>query len=198
MKRRVFAAAALALLAALMVRWWWPAGVPETDRPSPPDPRFDYVLGDFHARFYDDKGHLDLELRGPRLEHTEAARQALIIDPDFRIRSDDAVWDGHARSALLQRESDHLTLERDVVVTRPHPRGPVTIRSERIDYDRAAGRIHAPDRARVTQAGTELTGGTLTVWIEDERMELDNHVEAIYRPGGAAGADLLDDRAGDG
>lgn len=193
----MFIAAACALLVAVAVRWWWPVEIVDGERPGPPDPRFDYVLGDFHARFYDERGELDLELRGPRLVHAEATRQAVVTDPEFRIRSDDTVWDGRARSALLHRDNDWLTLREDVVVTRPHPRGEVVIRSDRIEYDRSAGRIHSPVQARVSQAGTELTGGTLTVWTADQRMELDNHVEAIYRPGPAAG-DLPDHGTGDG
>lgn len=168
--------------------------------PPPGDPLaepIDYALGDFRATFFDAEGIATLDLSGPRLTHNARTRVASIESPEFVIRQADARWHGSAREGRVRRDPRVLELHGGVRVERPHPDGPIVIESEQLVYDRAASTLHSPVRTTIRQGGNELVGGTLTAWIDDERMELSKDVHAIYR-GGVAGSDRRPGRGADG
>ncbi|MDT8409465.1 MAG: LPS export ABC transporter periplasmic protein LptC [Wenzhouxiangellaceae bacterium] len=183
LKQRHYWAIAIATLVLLLARNWWlgESASPPDSPESLPDRRTDYVLSDFDAQFLDANGRLEFSVRGPLLEHDAVTRQARITRPEFAIDPNGEKWSGNADWALLKRASDQLQLFGSAVIEKPHPRGLILIRSEQLDYDRNTATLHSPETAHMQQAGSELTGGTLTVWINDERMELEDHVHAIYR-----------------
>jgi len=190
MSRPRFLALAGLALAVLAAGNWW---LNRERRPEPPpvDPvaeHIDYALDDFHATFFDQHGTPTLDLSGPRLTHDARTRIAHIESPDFVIRQGPAEWRGSAARARGEREPRVLELEGNVHVERPHPNGRIVIESAMLRYDRAASTLHSPATAHLRQGGNELVGGTLTAWIDDERMELSNDVHAIYR-GGVSGSD---------
>jgi LPS export ABC transporter protein LptC len=195
-RRRTWWLASAVLVLAVATNWWiaqrGDLGDAGPERPPVP---FDYALTDFEAVLIDDTGRETLRVRGPRLEHDPDTRTALITDPDFVVAGDEADWQGRAERGRLARDDDRLELEGRVVLNRPHPRGMLRIETERLDYERADGRLTSPGRVRFTQAGTELVGGTLTYLLNDDRVELQDDVHAIYRDasdpadGGADGRD---------
>lgn len=188
--RRYWLLAVLALAVLATGNWW----LNQAWRPDPPPPEtveqdIDYALGDFEAQFFDAEGSLTLNIAGPRLEHDAVTRQARIPDPRFVIDPTDQAWSGTADLALVERESRQLTLQGTVRIEKPHPRGTIRIETDEIQYDRGAATLYSPVQAVMRQDGTELTGGTLSAWIDEERMELEQDVHAIYRPAGAAARD---------
>lgn len=181
-RRRTWWLASAALVLAVTVNWWLAQrGDDDGARVERPSVPFDYALTDFDAVLYDKAGRTTLRVSGPRLEHDPATRTALLLEPRFEVPGEDADWQGRASRGRLARTDDRLELEGDVQLSRPHPRGTVRIRSERLDYDRNEGTLRSPERVRVTQAGTELVGGTLVYRLNDDRVELQEHVHAIYR-----------------
>ncbi len=178
--RVLLAVAALLAIIALnagLQRWLMPAPTPSAAGPA----EINYALDDFEARFFDAKGRQTVRVAGPRLEHVALSREALIARPDFVIDPDGEPWTGSAEQARIERDSQVLRLESRVRVKREHPRGRLHIETERLDYDHPARRLHSPVPALLEQAGNSLSGGTLTIWIDDERMELHENVHAIYR-----------------
>lgn len=189
-RRRYWLLATLALALLVTGNWWLnQAWQPEPPAPDSVDQRIDYALTGFRAQFFDSEGALSLDVSGPRLEHDALTRQAQITRPRFVIDPADQAWSGTSEHALVERDSRRLVLWGEVKIDKPHPRGTIRMESDEIHYDRSAGTLHSPGTATMQQAGTELTGGTLTAWIDDERMELDQHVHAIYRAGGTAARD---------
>lgn len=175
-------------VAALVTGNWWLNRTWQPELPAPPveAQRIDYALSEFRAQFHDAEGTLTLTVSGPRLEHDALTREALITAPRFVIDPNGQAWSGRAERALIDRDSRQLKLYEQVRIDRPHPRGIIRVTTDEMHYDRAAGTVHSPGPAHMEQAGTKLTGGTLTAWIDDEIMELDQDVHAIYRAGGAA------------
>jgi len=178
-------------VAALVAGNWWLNRTWQAKLPAPPaaEQRIDYALNEFRAQFHDAEGTLTLTVSGPRLEHDALTREAAITAPRFVIDPAGQAWSGRAERALIDRDSRQLKLYEQVRIDRPHRRGTIRISSDEMNYDRAAGIVHSPGPAHMEQAGTELTGGTLTAWIDDEIMELDQDVHAIYRAGDAAARD---------
>jgi LPS export ABC transporter protein LptC len=174
---------ALALLAAAAAgNWWLDQAVQPEMRPSVrSEQRIDYMLKDFQAAFFDTRGRLTLRVAGPRLEHDAVTREATVTEPAFVIDPEIQGWTGRSDRGIIDRDGRRLTLIGGVEMQRPHPRGEVFVDSERLEYDEADATVHSPGPARVEQAGNLLTGGTLTVWIDQERMELTRDAHAIYR-----------------
>lgn len=200
-RRRYWLIAVLALAVLTIGNWWLNrAFQPEPPAPVAIEQRIDYALTNFQAQFYDTDGKQTLRVAGPRLEHDALTREATIEAPRFAIDPADAAWSGRAETGRVDRDSNRLVLDGSVRIERPHPRGQIRIESDELHYDRPAGTIHSPGPARIEQAGTELTGGTLTVWIDDQTMELERDVHALYRghgngAGGAAAGDQSGRRA---
>ena len=175
-------------VAALMAGNWWLNRAWQPGYPAPPaaSQRINYALSDFRARLHDSNGTLTLDISGPRLEHDGLTREARITAPRFVIDPAGQAWSGRAEHALIDRDSRQLKLHDRVRIHRPHPRGTIRISTEEMHYEHAAGKLYSPSLTHMEQAGTELTGGTLVAWMDDEIMELDQDVHAIYRVGDTA------------
>ena len=188
MTRRRYWLLSLVAVAALVIGNWWLNRAWQPERSAPPieAQRINYALSQFQARFHDDEGTLTLTVFGTRLEHDALTRKARVKAPRFVIDPTGQAWSGRAQRAMIERDSHQLKLYEQVRIERPHPRGTIRITADEMHYDRGAGTVHSPGPAHMEQAGTELTGGSLTAWIDDEIMELDQDVHAIYRAGGAA------------
>ncbi len=181
-RKRYWVAALLMLAAAAAGNWWLNQAVRSEPRPAArTDQRIDYALEDFHAAFFDSEGRLTLSVAGPRMRHDAVTRHAILTAPTFTIEPDRQGWTGRADHGRVDRDARRLMLEGDVRMQRPHPSGTLFVESERLEYDDPAATVHSPGPARIEQAGNELTGGTLTVWIDEERMELTRDAHAIYR-----------------
>ena len=196
-RRRTWWLASAVLVLAVAVNWWIAqrGGPGDAGRERPPVP-FDYALSDFDAVMIDETGRETLRIRGPRLEHDPVTRTAELTDPTFEVPGNEADWQGRADRGRLVRNDDRLELEGRVELHRPHPRGMLRIETERLDYDRPGGRLTSPGRVRFTQAGTELVGGTLIYLLNDDRVELQDDVHAIYRDAGDPAGGDADGRDG--
>lgn len=182
MTLRVVLAACLALILALGVRWMIPTdratGLPD----SMPDTRFDYTLTDYSARFRDADDRLELELSGPRLEHISATRVALLEQPQFHIEPDGAGWQGQANQGRIQRGDEVLVLEHDVELRRPHPDGEIIVLAEILQHDRGLRTITSNRPVEFRQAGSRLHAGGLVIRLDNNSIELTNHVQGEIQP----------------
>ena len=196
-RRRTWWLASAALVLAVVANWWL-GQRSEGDRAAlerPPVP-FDYALSDFDAVLYDDAGRVTLRVAGPRLEHDPETRTAVLLEPRFEVPGNAGDWQGRSERGRLARDDDRLELVGDVVLARPDPRGEIRIETARLAYDRTDATLRSPAEVRFTQAGTELVGGTLVYLLNDDRVELQDDVHAIYRDADPA-ADAGASRRGD-
>ena len=174
---------ATATLMLLLIGQWWISR--STDQQTAPialqDVAIDYALTDFTAAFYNAQGELDLIVQAPRLEHRADTRQAHIDAPEFRLTSHQPEWRGRAETALIDRTLEQMELNGNVVARQAHPNGEIQVESDRIRYDRDNAVLDSPGPARLSQPGTELHGDTLTVWLNEQRAELEHDVQGTYR-----------------
>lgn len=182
--------AATSILALIVVlRWLVPADRGPGRVIAPPDTRFDYALSGFTARFYDAEGALDLIVAGPRLEHDSQRRVALISDPRFHFEPDGADWRGRSRLGILERDTELIILEQDVVLSHTRRDGELSITTNRLQHDRTQRTITGIEPVEISQPGTSLRAGGLIMWLGEERMELKDHVEGEYWIAGRVAAD---------
>lgn len=189
-RRRTWILASIALIALLVGNWWLSRSQEATgDEDGRVAAPFDYALTDYEAVLFDADGNESLRVAGPRLEHDPESRTALLQDPRFTLPGERADWQGRADRGRLSRDDETLLLEGRVELVQPQPRGPLRVTTERLAFERPAGVLRSDRPTRITQAGTELVGGTLTYLLNDDRVELQDDVHAIYR-------DPADARAG--
>lgn len=182
MKARVLLAAVGALVLVLLVRWQFPDDRSNRITPKLPDPRFDYTLTDFQARFHDENGELELLLSGPRLEHDATSRIATIQTPDFHIQPQTANWLGQSEQALLLRDADELILEGNVVLEHPGPDGQLTIVTERLRHSIGQRTIEAPASAEMRGPDTFIQAGRVVIRLDDETLEFFDNVQGELLP----------------
>ncbi len=181
MNLRLLSIAIVALVAVWVVGWWLALNE-RSDVPSPEtQAAYDYVLTDYRIQRIGEDGRLILELSGPRLAQLAATERIEITSPVFTIEPAGANWRGRAESAELLRDVDELVLRGNVILTHPHQRGEVRVESEQVHYLANRRTAFSPGLARVTQAGTELSGGTLSVHLDQQRIEFANEVQGLYR-----------------
>lgn len=178
MSWRLFLAASLVLVLAFIVRWWLPGERPSVPLPTLPDTRFDYTLGDFSARFYNDEGEMTLLVSGPRLEHDSATRIATLQLPRFQFEPDGRNWHGQSNSGRFERETDQLTLEGEVMLTQALDHGEVVIHTETLHHHRAARTISTDTAVTLHQPGTQARAGGLMMRLDQDTIELSDHVQA--------------------
>ena len=85
----------------------------------------------------------------------------------------------NANSGEVQTESGGVTLIGDVVVK--SVRG-YTIRTERLDYDKSADVIRSTSPVRITSDWMELSGNSLRLRVQDQRLALGGGVQTTIYP----------------
>ncbi len=182
MNWRIIVAACLALIAAIMLRTWMPVDSVTEPEIIAPDTRFNYSLTDFSASFRDPNDRVELEIAGPRLEHEAEARVARLTDPRFHIEPDGADWRGRARTGLIMRENEELVLENDVELVHAHPDGEIRVLAETLHHHRTERTIISDEPVEIHQAGSWLRAGGLIIRLDDNTIELTNHVQGTLKP----------------
>ncbi|MFP4208941.1 MAG: LPS export ABC transporter periplasmic protein LptC [Wenzhouxiangella sp.] len=183
MKRPVVLAACLALILVFIARWQFPDDRSSRISANLPDPRFDYALTDFEARFSDRDGEIELLLSGPRLEHDAATRTATLRTPEFHIEPGAANWLGRAERGQLLRDADEMVLEGNVVLEHPAADGMVRIKTERLHHRVGQRTIEAPGPVEMTGPGTFIRAGRLQIRLDDDTVEFFDHVQGELLPG---------------
>lgn len=178
MSWRLVLAASLVLIAAFMLRWWLPGERPSMPLPSLPDTRFDYTLSDFSARFHNSEGETTLLISGPRLEHDSATRIATLQSPRFQVEPDGRNWHGQSNLGRFERDADQLTLEGEVVLSQALDHGELIIESESLHHHRAQRTISSDTAVTLHQPGTQARSGGLMIRLEQDTIELSDHVHA--------------------
>ena len=182
MKLRIFLIAGLALLLAFAARTWLTVDQVAPHELSAPDTRFDYTLTDFSASFRDEQDRLELLISGPRLEHEIDERIGRLSEPSFHIEPDGANWRGRANQGLILRENEELVLEGDVELIHSHPDGDIRLLAEMLHHHRTRRTITSDKPVEIQQAGSWLRAGGLTIRLDDNIIELTDHVQGTLKP----------------
>ncbi len=182
MSWRIIIAGCLALIAAILLRTWMPVDSVSPPDMAAPDTRFNYSLTDFAASFRDENDRLELEISGPRLEHEADARVGRLSDPRFHIEPDGANWRGRARTGLILRENEELILEHEVELVHAHPEGDIQVLADSLHHHRTERTITSDGPVEIHQAGSWLRAGGLIIRLDDNTIELTNHVQGTLKP----------------
>ncbi len=182
MSWRIIIAACLALIVATVLRTCIPVDSVAPPEITAPDTRFNYSLTDFSASFRDRNDQVELEISGPRLEHEAEARVGRLSEPRFHIEPHGADWRGRARTGLILRENEELVLENDVELVHAHPDGEIRILAETLHHHRTERTIPSDTPVEIHQAGSWLRAGGLIIRLDDNTIELTNHVQGTLKP----------------
>ncbi|QOC21880.1 LPS export ABC transporter periplasmic protein LptC [Wenzhouxiangella sp. AB-CW3] len=182
MSRGILIAGCLALLVALVLQAWLPIDRAAPPEIAAPDTRFDYTLSEFAASFRDDNDQLELLISGPRLEHETDTRVGYLSEPRFHIEPDGADWRGQARYGRIMREAEALILEQNVELVHPHAEGEIRVLAENLQHDRARRTITSNSPVEIQQAGSWLRAGGLIIRLDENTIELTDHVQGTLKP----------------
>lgn len=162
-------------------RWF---AIPE----APPAPqrmaRQDNEIHAVEMRVYDDHGKPNLVLISPRITSPRNSNEYLIETPVFDVVSaEGARWNGSSRNGRLDVASDRLWLQDEVVLKGNKPdRDPVTIRSERIEFDIEKRLASSDEAVEIVGTGSEISGVGLRADLKKDRFLLRSQVEGEYVP----------------
>ena len=192
MKRPPLLAAVLGCASAALVagNWWlnraWQPGYPPAPAASQ---RINYALSDFQGPAPRHRRNADPGYFRPPAGTRWTDPRGAYHGTAFRDRSGRSGLVGPRRigfdrSRFAPTQAVRSGPHRPPAPARHHPN---LHRGNALRH--AAGKLHSPGLTHMEQAGTELTGGTLVAWIDDEIMELDQDVHAIYRVGDTTARD---------
>jgi LPS export ABC transporter protein LptC len=164
-----------------LLRWFAPAEAP----PSPQrTARQDNEIRAVEMRIYDDTGKPNLVLISPRITSPRSSDEYLIELPIFDVVSaDGARWNGQSLVGRLDVAKDRLWLEQQVVLKgNKTERDPVTIRSERIEFDIDERLASSDESVEIVSTGSQIRGVGLRADLAKDRFLLRSQVEGEYVP----------------
>lgn len=193
-RRRLVPVAAAALLPLL--GWWLYQGAPR-QAPAPPAPehareRVSYYLLDATLTATDDDGRPDYRVRATRMRRFEETDSWTFTRPRWTLYTDEGVpWHGRADFGRAWNDAEQARLSGNVHLHRPgtaagQPLEVVTSEvylRPREDYARTQRPIvaHSP--------GSRLRGIGAELFMAEQRLLVQSHVEGIYTPETGTGTD---------
>ena len=180
---RRFAAALLALIAAVSSLWVWQMrrddGPPVLIGP----PRSDYLLYDFELLALDEGGKESFMASGPRLTRHPNLGTLDIESPKFS--SPDAsgdVWTSSAKRAWVNKEGSELRMMGAAEVRGPSAENidPTMLRSESLTVFPRENRVVSEAAVTVTEPGSILTAIGLRANLDTQQVELLSDVRIHY------------------
>ncbi|GMU44342.1 MAG: hypothetical protein AMXMBFR25_23280 [Lysobacterales bacterium] len=164
-----------------LLRWF---ALPPPEAAAPRQARQDNEVRNVEMRVYDDTGKPNLVLLSPRIASPRRSEEYLIETPRFDVSNQDgARWKGQSRLGRLDVGKQLLWLQEQVVLdgTRPR-REPVTIRSERIQFDLDQRLARSEEAVEIVSAGSRIRGVGLRADLKQSRFVLEKQVEGEYVP----------------
>ncbi|GAA3570343.1 LPS export ABC transporter periplasmic protein LptC [Marinobacter xestospongiae] len=150
---------------------------------GPSEPDGFVINGDY--RSFDSNGDLAIRLSSPRIEQFETSERATLVEPEAILQDQpsDSPWQLTARRGDFHQATGQLSLNGNVVVTRPLQDGQAaTLSTEHLTLDNRSRTVHTNAPVTLTDAfGTTRATG-MTAWIDDRVLELTSKVEGHYEP----------------
>ncbi|SFR51881.1 lipopolysaccharide export system protein LptC [Marinobacter daqiaonensis] len=133
-------------------------------------------------RVFDEQGQLQAVISSPRIEQLEGPGEARMVQPEASLYDADTEsrWHLVARQGSFDQSSRIMELDGDVRVTRNVQGGEAILRTEHLRIDNTAGRISTDQPVTLESPGAVTRANSLTGWIDERVLELDNTVEGIY------------------
>jgi lipopolysaccharide export system protein LptC len=158
-----------------------PADAQSLRGPSEPD---SFVV---NGRFlsFDEQGRRASMFESPRIERFDSRKLATVVSPRAEIynRETGIPWTVSARRGQLREDQKILTLEQDVVVTRPlrHGReGLLTTETLTLNNSERTAYTAAPVLITDQFSSTRAIG--MKAWIDDRIIDLHAQAESHYDP----------------
>ncbi len=180
---RRFAAALLALVAAVSSLWVWQMRSDDGPPMMVGPPRSDYLLYDFELVALDEVGKESFMASGPRLTRHPNLGTLDIETPQFS--SPDAsgdVWTSSAKRAWVNKEGSELRMLGAAEVRGPSTDKlePILLRSESLTVFPRENRVVTEAAVTVTEPGSILTATGMRANLDTQRVELLSDVHIHY------------------
>lgn len=179
----VLLALGLAALAgrSLLERVESPATAPRQAAPDRPE----YSMEGLHTRRYDDNGRVARDLTAQRLDHYADARGSLLAEPRLSAegRSGEP-WRLSARQGQAPTGEERILLREDVRIDRAggsHNQG-LRLRTSELLVLPEKNYAETAAAVSIAAKGMHTTGTGLKAWLDTERLQILNDVEAQYEP----------------
>jgi len=182
--RPAFRYLALLAVAALLILVVWQGaeqGAGPQKQAGPKEP--DSFANNAVYMAFDSQGKLSSELRSPRVEQFNDRNQAHMSDPRARLFSTDTrtPWLLRANQGTYNLKTDTLTLNGDVLVTRPMPnQTPAELHTPHLTLDNSNGIVHTDAPVTIDDASGVTHAVGMKAWIDKRVLELRSQVTGSY------------------
>lgn len=181
-RRTVWGIAALGLLAA--TSFWLTRDVEQEEQASIRglDPRLDYALRNFEARYFDQQGQLAALVRAPVLANDAATGVGRIEAPRFEIVHEGALWTILSESATLTPDRELVRFAGAVSVTREEAGAsqPLEIQTSEATLEIAPRIVRSAAEVAIREGDNTLEATGFRLDMLGETFQLDSNVRGRY------------------
>lgn len=143
----------------------------------------DYVINDLKSVEFNEQGEINSRVSARHMEHFEEANMTYFTEPVYLLYPDEgkAQWRLRSSTGTLDKNSGHVTLEKDVIIDAISPEEPIqTIETTYLELDLNTMIMTSDRTINITGNDFIITGEGLFGDLNKQTVKLMSQVKGTY------------------